>query len=209
MGSSGLDGNISAFLDDPPPRPPERPPKKPNLRSLFHGPINSEATHASPSGVTGTPASAPNGVVIPSAAAEKTSPDSEMVRRIEESANELRNLSPARSYYYRKPPAPDPPRSPEATTTPLAAAATTPSVASPSTISTTPTTSPRQKSRSPPHGAPRLHIPPIHVAHLIPPTSPVSRSSTPDLPPPPPPPLTDGEVVVSDEPLPPPPTPSE
>ncbi|XP_042234778.1 serine/arginine repetitive matrix protein 2-like [Homarus americanus] len=174
-------------LDDPPPRPPERPPKKPTLRSLFHGP-NPEAAAASSPGGPGA------GALLNSPQIEKiNSPDSEM-RRIEESANELRNMSPARPYYYRKPPAPDPPKSPEATPANSAvAAATTPG-------------SPRPP-RSP-HPA-RLHTSPTHARHLAPPISPTSRSSTPDLPPPPPPPVTDGEVVVCDEPLPPPPTPSE
>ncbi|XP_071548417.1 uncharacterized protein [Panulirus ornatus] len=173
--------------DEPPPRPPERPPKKPTLRSLFHGP-NSESASSSPAPHAG--AATPS--VTNSPHQVENTQDTEM-RRIEESASELRNMSPARPYYYRKPPAPDPPKSPEATP-----AAT----ASPVTAAATPN-SPRAP-RSP--RAARLHASPTHAAHLVPPTSPASRSSTPDLPPPPPPVVTDGEVLFSDEPLPPPPT---
>lgn len=179
--------------DEPPPRPPERPPKKPTLRSLFHGP-NADAAnaHNGPSAAHGSAAPSAH----PNAHAEKGSNESEL-RRIEESANELRNLSPARPYYYRKPPAPDPPKSPEATSAAPVAPASAAPAAAPTPGSPRPPRSPRTA---------RLHTSPAHAAHLVAPTSPTSRSSTPDLPPPPPPPVTDGEVVLNDDPLPPPPS---
>ncbi|XP_064118240.1 PHD finger protein rhinoceros-like isoform X4 [Macrobrachium nipponense] len=187
--------------DEPPPRPPERPPKKPNLRSLFHG-QTSTASGPHPNALS--PLATANGLLPHT---EKTSPDSEM-RRIEESANELRNLPLARPYKYRKPPAPDPPKSPEATPTALPKSTTSPvavATAAAAAAAAAPTPASLRQSRSSPDT--RLHAPSsLHASHLVPPTSPVSRSSTPDLPPPPPPPLTDGEVVVNDEPLPPPPS---
>lgn len=152
--------------EESPPRPPERPPKKPTLRSLFHGSGQEPGSYPQ--------ATQPQ---------EIGSPETADIRRIEDTANELRNLSPGRPYFYRKPPAPDPPKSPEGSPSPAE---------SPGPTSQSPTPIKSSKSGS------------AILSHIASSASPVSRSSTPDLPPPPPPPLEDEEVVC-DEPLPPPP----
>ena len=151
------------------------------LRSLFHGQNQDPINGAIPQ------ATSPQ---------ELSSPENVEIRRIEDSANELRNLSPARPYYYKKPPAPDPPKSPEDTPPPsINGTISNHSQERQSPVQERSPKSSRAQTRSP------------LISHITSSVNVTSRSSTPDLPPPPPPPPLEDEdeVVICDEPLPPPP----